>query len=82
MTATSRRWSVLHEHGRTCTRPDAYWSDGILAGPANKRNRGWLALLLRHGARVPKVSKWGPYYYFKHYDMGRICSSRAWTRTT
>jgi ankyrin repeat protein len=27
-----------------------------------------LALLIRHGARVPKVTKWGRYYYFKHTE--------------
>ena len=27
-----------------------------------------LELLIRHGARVPKVSKWGRFYYFKHTD--------------
>src|SRR5262249_5424389 len=28
-----------------------------------------LELLIRHGARVPDISKWGRYYYFKHYDI-------------
>ena len=28
-----------------------------------------LELLIRHGARVPDVSKWARAYYFKHYDI-------------
>ena len=62
---------LLHEHGDLVRRTDAYWGDGILAGPANSGNRELLALLIRHGARVPKVSKWAPFYYFKHYDIAQ-----------
>ena len=45
---------------------DEDWGDGILAGPANAGNHEVLAFLIRLGARVPPVSKWAPYYYFKH----------------
>jgi uncharacterized protein len=45
---------------------DANWGDGILAGPAHDGNHEVLEFLLRLGARVPPVSKWAPYYYFKH----------------
>ena len=37
--------------------------------PANRRNRPMLELLLRHGARVPDMTKWGRTYYFKHYEI-------------
>jgi len=47
----------------------AFWGEGILCGPANRADRPMLELLIRHGARVPDVSKWGRYYYFKHYDI-------------
>jgi ankyrin repeat protein len=47
----------------------AFWGEGILAGPANNAHREMLELLIRHGARVPDVSKWGRYYYFKHYEI-------------
>jgi ankyrin repeat protein len=47
----------------------ANWAEGILAGPANRADREMLELLIRHGARVPDVSKWGRYYYFKHEDI-------------
>ena len=45
---------------------DANWGDGILAGPARDGNHELLELLFRLGAKVPPVSKWAPYYYFKH----------------
>jgi ankyrin repeat protein len=44
----------------------AGWGDGILAGPANDGRNDVIAMLMRLGATVPKVSKWAPYYYFKH----------------
>jgi ankyrin repeat protein len=47
----------------------AFWSEGVLTGAASKPDRAMVDLLLRHGARVPTVTKWGPEYYFKHYDM-------------
>ncbi len=49
--------SILHE---------ADWGEGILAGPAHDGNHEALEFLMRVGARVPLVSKWAPYYYFKH----------------
>ena len=45
---------------------DANWGDGVLAGPAHDGNHQLIEFLLRLGARVPPVSKWAPYYYFKH----------------
>lgn len=45
---------------------EAGWGDGILAGPARDGRNDIIAMLLRLGARVPPVSKWAPYYYFKH----------------
>jgi ankyrin repeat protein len=45
---------------------DEDWGDGILAGPAHAGDHEVLAFLIRLGARVPAVSKWAPYYYFKH----------------
>jgi ankyrin repeat protein len=45
---------------------EASWGDGIMAGWANQGDNEMLALLIRLGARVPPVSKWAPYYYFKH----------------
>lgn len=47
---------------------DAFWGEGILAGPANDGNQAMIKLLMRYGARVPDVSKWAKEYYFKHYE--------------
>ncbi len=47
----------------------AYWGEGILMMPAKGRDRQMLELLMRYGARVPDLSKWGERYYFKHYDI-------------
>jgi ankyrin repeat protein len=54
------------------TDPFAFWSEGILSMPANRGNRAMIELLLRHGARVPCVTKWGRAYYFKHYDIAEV----------
>jgi ankyrin repeat protein len=48
------------------------WGEGILAGPANEGNHEVLDFLIRRGARVPLVSKWAPYYYFKHEATARF----------
>jgi ankyrin repeat protein len=68
---------------------DANWGDGILAGPAHDGNHEVLEFLLRLGARVPPVSKWAPYYYFKHertaaflLDHGMDPSHMNWHRVT
>jgi ankyrin repeat protein len=45
---------------------EAGWGDGILAGPAHDGRHDIIAMLMRVGARVPTVTKWAPYYYFKH----------------
>ena len=47
----------------------AFWGEGILMMPAKGANRKMLELLIRYGARVPEVSKWGRAYYFRHYDI-------------
>ncbi len=44
----------------------AGWGDGVLAGPARDGNLDLIAMLMRLGATVPTVTKWAPYYYFKH----------------
>ena len=63
--------------------------EGILAGPANNGNKEMLDLLLSYGARVPKISKWGRYYYFKHYEIAKHLLERGmdanhmnWHQTT
>lgn len=48
---------------------DAFWGEGILCMPAKDGDRQMLELLMRHGARVPDLSKWGARYYFKHFEI-------------
>jgi ankyrin repeat protein len=45
---------------------EAYWYEGILSGPAHSGDHEMIDFLMRLGARVPPVSKWAPFYYFKH----------------
>jgi hypothetical protein len=45
------------------------WAEGVLMMPAKKRNRRMLELLMRFGAQVPTLSKWGRFYYFRHDDI-------------
>jgi ankyrin repeat protein len=57
---------ILRSNPHLLNVDDAGWGDGILAGPARAGRHDLLSLLIRLGARVPEVSKWAPYYYFKH----------------
>jgi ankyrin repeat protein len=68
---------------------EAGWGDGIIAGPAHGARHEVIALLLRLGARVPRVSKWAPEYYFKHeataaflLDHGMDPNHMNWHRFT
>lgn len=47
----------------------AFWGEGILCMPAKGADFRMLELLMDHGAQVPKLSKWGERYYFKHDDV-------------
>jgi uncharacterized protein len=60
---------LLVERPDLAVQETASWSEGVLMMPANRGWRDMLELLMRHGARVPDVSKWAPEYYFKHYDI-------------
>jgi len=68
---------------------DEEWGDGVLAGPANAGDHEVLEFLIRLGARVPRVSKWAPYYYFKHertaaflLEHGMDANHMNWHRLT
>lgn len=53
------------------------WAEGVLMMPANRRNRALLEVLLLHGARVPLMSKWARFYYFKHDDIATFLMERG-----
>jgi ankyrin repeat protein len=61
----------LRETGLISQQAEACWGEGILAGPANGRDLELIEVLMRCGARVPDVTKWGRSYYFKHADVAR-----------
>jgi len=65
------------------------WAEGVLMMPAKERNRPLLELLMGFGARVPEISKWGRFYYFKHDDIaafllenGMSPAHRSWQHVT
>ena len=65
------------------------WAEGVLMMPAKKRDFRVLELLLRRGAQVPELSKWGRFYYFKHTDVaelllesGMSARHQTWQRVT
>jgi len=53
------------------------WAEGVLMMPAKGRNRSLLELLLLKGARVPLMSKWARFYYFKHDDIAAFLMERG-----
>jgi ankyrin repeat protein len=66
-----------------------FYAEGVLAQAANRRTRQLLNLLLARGARVPDITKWGRFYYFKHADIAALLLDRGmnpdhmtWHRTT
>jgi ankyrin repeat protein len=61
--------AMLKERPELARNELAFWGEGVLSAPANGADRRMLELLIRYGARVPDLSKWGERYYFKHYDI-------------
>jgi ankyrin repeat protein len=55
----------------------AFWGEGILCGPVKNQQREMVEQLMRYGARVPDVTKWGKEYYFKHYNMAKMLMERG-----
>ncbi len=60
--------ALLQERPGLALDETAFWGEGILAMPAKDGDRRMLELLMRYGARVPDVSKWGARYYFKRHE--------------
>jgi ankyrin repeat protein len=63
---------LLRENPELARDESFFWGEGILSVPANQGNREMIELLVRYGARVPDVSKWGRYYYFKHTEIAAL----------
>ena len=64
--------AILKEHPELARYEFAFWGEGIMAVPAKGADRRMLEILIAHGARVPKLSKWGARYYFKHYEIAKF----------
>ena len=62
---------------RASADPYAMSAEGILSMPANRRHLEMMALLMRHGARVPAMTKWAADYYFKHADIAALLLERG-----
>ena len=60
---------LLKEHPEYVHNETFFWGEGILMMPAKDGNSELVELLLNHGAKVPRISKWGRFYYFKHYPI-------------
>jgi ankyrin repeat protein len=69
--------AMLRERPDLAQDDDAFWGEGLLMMPAKDGDHALLELLMRHGARVPDVSKWGARYYFKHYDTAAFLLERG-----
>jgi hypothetical protein len=66
--ATGDVQKLLKERPDLAQNPFAFWCEGVLMMPAKRGARKMIELLMRHGARVPDVSKWGAWYYLWHYE--------------
>ena len=63
---------ILQRRPDLAVNPFLFWGEGILSMPANRGHREMIDLLKRYGARVPAVTKWGAWYYFKRYDVAAL----------
>jgi uncharacterized protein len=61
--------AMLQDHPEFALDNTFFWGEGILMMPARDGNREMLELLISYGARVPPISKWGQFYYFKHTSI-------------
>jgi ankyrin repeat protein len=68
---------MLEQRPELATDPLAFDAEGILSGPANRRHRAMIDLLMKHGARVPPMTKWGAEYYFKHDSLAAMFLERG-----
>ncbi len=68
---------TLQAHPEYAKNDLAFWGEGILCGPVKGQQQEMVDLLMRYGARVPDVTKWGKEYYFKHYDIAKMLMERG-----
>jgi uncharacterized protein len=68
---------MLQRRPELATDPFAFWSEGVLMSPAGNHHREMIEMLMKYGARVPALSKWGAFYYFKHEDLAAMLLERG-----
>ncbi|HYC28911.1 MAG TPA: ankyrin repeat domain-containing protein, partial [Chitinophagaceae bacterium] len=59
---------ILEDHPEYALDDTFFWGEGVLLFPAKGNHRELMELLMRYGAKVPKLLKWAPAYYFERYD--------------
>ena len=81
--------ALLKEHPDLARDPTMFWNEGIMVTAARDAHWEMMDLLLRHGAQIPDLTKWGKSYYFKHLDVGKYLLEKGmdpnhmnWHRTT
>jgi ankyrin repeat protein len=68
---------MLEKRPELATDPFAFWSEGTLMAPAGSHHREMIELLMKYGARVPAMTKWGATHYFKHEDLAAFFLDRG-----
>lgn len=62
---------MLQENPDLAKDENGFWGEGIMSGIAQKGHMEMINLLMKYGATVPDVSKWGASYYFKHDHIAK-----------
>jgi ankyrin repeat protein len=69
--------ALLDKRSELAVDPFAFWSEGVLMMPAHDHRRPMIELLMRYGATVPSLTKWGREYYFKHDEIAACLLERS-----
>lgn len=59
---------ILEANPALATDETYFWGEGILMMPAKENQRELIDLLMKYGAKVPRILKWAQEYYFKQND--------------
>lgn len=59
---------MLKDHPEFALDETYFWGEGILTFAAKHNHREMADLLMGYGAKVPKILKWAPQYYFERTD--------------
>ena len=68
---------MLQRRPELAVDPYTFWSEGTLMSPAKNHHREMIEVLMKYGARVPKVTKWAADHYFKHEDLAAFFLERG-----